>query len=182
MNVAKGVVEKVFPNKAGYYGVLVGGTWYGAGKKHPNINQGDFISFTYSMNGKYANLDVNSIEKKESSSGAAPSVAAVAKGNQRDDYWNKKAEKDENVQASINWQAARNAAINAVGMMLQNDIVAVPAAKAKKYDVVMSLIDELSERYFYDTAHVFEHKNPPASRAEEEAALGTWDDEEDEAA
>jgi len=178
MEQAKGVVETVRTNNAGYYNIKVGGEWYGAGKVRPNVNDGDYISFVFTRRGQYMNLDPKSIEVQQGTVQAAPSVRGVASsagGGGRNDYWEKKAEKDENVQASINWQAARNSAIAACTAMVEHGIVSLPAAKAKKFDVFMALVDDVTARYFADTAYVFENKEPPDS------GLPPVDDDEEDA-
>lgn len=48
--------------------------------------------------------------------------------------------------------------------MVEHGVVSLPAAKAKKYDVFMALVDEVSVRYFHDTAFVTENMEPPVSQ------------------
>jgi len=164
MEAAKGTVEKVFRNKAGYYNANVDGEWYGTGAKNPpSFDEGDYIEFTFTRNGKFMNMDPSSVQKKEASVSSGAKVSSFAKKSAggKDDYWAKKEERDANVQASINWQSSRNAAIAAVGAMIQNDVVSMPSAKAKRYDVFMALVDEVTTRYFHDTQHVFDNQTPP---------------------
>lgn len=179
----KGVVEVIRSNDAGYYNVKVGGEWYGAGKSRPRFNDGDYVSFTFTRRGRFMNLDPESVQVQEGTAEAAPNIRRVAgaaqgtsAGGNRNDYWEKKAEKDENVQASINWQAARNSAIAACNSMVEHGIVSLPAAKAKKFDVFMALVDDVTTRYFNDTQYVFDNKEPPMS---EGGGMHTDADEED---
>lgn len=163
---ARGIVEVVNTNRGGYYGVKVGNDWYGAGKSHPGVDKGEYIEFEFTRNGRYMNLDPKTITKPQPNVGQAPSVSNTARGAgvTRDDYWANKAEKDEHTQAAINWQSARNSAIAAVSSMVEHGVVSLPAAKAKKYDVFMALVDEVSVRYFHDTAFVTENMEPPVSQ------------------
>jgi len=164
---SQGVVEVVRTNSAGYYSLKVGNDWYGGGKTHPGVDKGDYIEFSFSRRGKYMNIDPGSIQKKASTVEQAPSVAAAAGrgGVTRDDYWADKAKKDEHTQAAINWQSARNSAIAAVSSMVEHGAVTLPAAKAKKFDVFMSLVDDVTARFFEDTRYVTENMEPPMGGA-----------------
>ena len=175
----QGVVEVVRTNNAGYYALKIGNDWYGAGKSHPGVDKGDYIEFAITRNGKYMNIAQGSIQKKEAQVQRAPSVAGAARnaGVTRDDYWAEKAKKDEFVQAAINWQSARNSAIAAVGSMVEHGAVKLPSAQAKKYDVFMALIDEVTVRYFEDTKYVTENMEPPMGNP----APADDDNEEEEA-
>lgn len=70
----KGIVEKINENASGYFGVKMGETWYGAGKFAPKFNEGDEVSFTFSMNGKYANMDFKSVEVLAAGNGSSGEV------------------------------------------------------------------------------------------------------------
>lgn len=173
MEAAKGTVEKIFRNKAGYYNTNIDGNWYGTGlKQEPPFNEGDYLEFTFTRKGQFMNMDPTSVQVKKGSVQQGSEVSSFAKkgaaSNSRDDYWNKKEERDENVQASINWQSSRNAAISVVSAMVQSEVVSLPAAKGKKYDAFMSLVDEVTTRYFHDTDYVFNNRTPPMGEVAEE--------------
>lgn len=173
MEAAQGVVEKMVTNRAGYYNCVIDGNWYGCGKSRPSFSEGDWILFTFTRRGNFMNMDMNSVQKKESNVQHGPSVANVAKSaggpaQSSKEYWENKEARDANVNASIVWQSSRSAAIAAAQAMVESEAVKLPSAQAKKYDVFMSLIDEITERYFHDTMYVFEHKTPPSEAVEEQ--------------
>lgn len=173
MESAQGVVEKMVTNRAGYYNCVIDNNWYGCGKSRPSFNEGDYIVFTFTRRGNFMNMDMNSVQKKESNVQQGPSVAGVAKSagggaQSSKEYWENKEARDERVNASIVWQSSRSAAISATQAMIEAEAVKLPSAQAKKYDVFMSLVDEITERYFYDTMSVYEHKTPPSGQSEQE--------------
>jgi hypothetical protein len=96
---------------------------------------------------------------RRSSQPTQPNVQPPARTNSKDDYWTKKAEDDKSRQKVIEYQAARNSAIEVVGILLANDAVAIPAQKAKKLDAVLALVDTITDRFVEGTNAVL---NPPA--------------------
>ena len=145
MNKATGVVERVAQNSANFYNAKVDGEWYGTSSKNaPEFQEGDTISFAYNMNGRFKNMDPDTITVKAS---AGPSNADSSGGNTEAP----KANTYQDRQAAISFQSARNAAIETVDLMLRHEAVKLPTKVADRYDGVLSFIDELTARYYSDT-------------------------------
>lgn len=181
MEAAQGIVEKIHTNKAGFYNCVIDGSWYGCGKDRPSFSEGDYINFTFTRRGNFMNMDMNSVQKKEGSVQQSPSIANAAKSaggaGSSKEYWENKEARDANVQAAIHWQSSRSNAIAAVQAMVQAEVVKMPSAQGKKYDVFMSLVDEVTERYFADTNYVYENREGPTA-----AQYETEEEDQEEAA
>lgn len=57
-------------------------------------------------------------------------------------------EADKARQRSIHFQSAHKDAIEITRLCVDKEIVKLPAAQAKKYDVLLALVDELTNRFF----------------------------------
>lgn len=138
MSTATGVVEKVL-QRGNMYSINVSGTWYGCGRDKPDCSEGQTVSFEYSMNGKYKNADVKSLEVQSStpaqSKGVDPSV------------WVKK-------DAAIIYQAARNSAIAFIDILCREGALALPQTKDKKFDAMMALLDQMTNDFYLNTDKV----------------------------
>lgn len=146
MNQGKGKVEFVKKNDSGYYSLLVDETWYGAGKSAPQCKKDDVISFIYTMNGKYSNIDPASIKVEESTVSQGKSVASAAGGN-KNDYWENRFAFDVEKEKAYRFRAHRATAVNVAELMIEQGIVSLPTKKADQYDAVLALIDELTTHY-----------------------------------
>ena len=71
----------------------------------------------------------------------------------RDDYWANKEKRDGFVQKEIRYQASRNAAIAFVTMLLNKDLVPLPAKK-DKVEVVEQLVFHYTQQYYVETLNV----------------------------
>lgn len=158
----KGEVLVITKNKA-YAVKMDDGNFYGAGfdKDKITFDRGDVISFNVTYNGKYRNMDMDSVEvlgkaepKKETETPQKPKSAGSGAAVSRDDYWTQKAEKDERTQKEIRLQASRNAAIQFVNTLLEKDLVTLPTKKADKVEAVEQLVDHYTHKYYEDTEAV----------------------------
>jgi len=155
-----GVVEFI-GNRNGIYSVKVGGEWYGFYKTAPRCAKGDTVFFEFKMNGKYMNADPKTLEvltkAKVQEAPAQKQVAGVD--------WDTR-------QRSIEFQAARNSALAFVEIVTKTEAVKLPAKQADKYDALMSLVDEVTGKFFNDTQQVvlgnYPQDNEEASQEEEE--------------
>lgn len=143
MNVENGVVEKIHQN-AKAYNIVVDGDWYGYGWLNdgaPDFNEGDSISFEYEKKGRFSQIKKETIKKSQ----GTPKKASSGGGS------------FDNRQLSIQYQSARNAAIETVNMLVVAGLVPLPAKKAASYEAAMSLIDDLTAKYHNDVDTVVEN-------------------------
>jgi uncharacterized protein YkvS len=133
----KGVVEKI--NKNGeYYGVLIGEDWFGAGKYRPKFDEGDEVSFDFTMNGKYKNMDYKTVTVlgkgsgggTQSSSGGGTKAASTTNWDLKD--------------KRITYLASRKDAIEITRLCADKDAFVLPAKKSDRMDVILEFIDELT--------------------------------------
>lgn len=73
--------------------------------------------------------------------------AAGSGGMSKDDYWRRREERDIVVQKQIQYQAARNSAIEVIKVGVQAGAVKLPAAKDKALDALLALVDEVTIQY-----------------------------------
>lgn len=104
--------------------------------------------------------------RKAADSGSSRKSSGSAKDSMSKDDW---AEKD----LKIQWQAARNAGIELLGVLLAHDAVPIGTKTTKpadRFDIAMAKLDELTEQFFLDVqerpADVI--KNGPSFEEEEE--------------
>ena len=70
------------------FNLKIDGNWLGCGFKQPDVQEGDYIEFAVEMNGKYKNINVDSIRKLEGQAPqAAPAVPTGGVSMSKDDYW-----------------------------------------------------------------------------------------------
>lgn len=148
----QGIVDKVFskPNRKGnlQYNLLVRpegqeeGTWYGCFTNKPNVSEGQVIKFTAEDSGNFKNADVPSIQVVGEAV-ASPTPQKTTGGRQVTD----------NRQASIVMQSSSRTAVELLNVLVESGAVSLgkadsKAAAAKKYDVLMSLHEELTVRLY----------------------------------
>lgn len=129
------------------YSIKVDDEWYGTGTDNPKLDRGDLIEFNYTENGKYKNADVKTISVlRKGTEVFKASTKNVAFGG-KDDYWKKREERDVITQQVIQLQSSRNSAIALADVLLKNGAVKLPEAQAKKMDVVVALVKELTGNF-----------------------------------
>lgn len=151
----KGKLEKVIAKKLSngfIHSVKIDDVWYGAGFKRPAAQEGEYVEFEWYTNDKgYATIKGEiTVIKQQQSEARAPvrQAPGSAGGLTKDQYWENKEARDVNIQKGIQFQAARNAAINVADVLLKNDCLSLGQAKAKKTDILLAFIDELTVKYF----------------------------------
>jgi len=154
METVQGIVEKINCNANGFYGVKLGETWYGAGKYAPKFDEGDEVSFGYTMNGKYANMDFKSVDviakataapspapsSQASSSAALPSGAAPKSGGTNWDLKDKR----------ITYLASRKDALALIDVLIAADALVLPGGtkKAERYQAVCAMVNDTTQEMY----------------------------------
>ena len=140
---------------------------YMCGEEKPACDKGDFISFGYKegRSGRFE-VDVKSIKTK------AAEVLKPGTGQSFGGYRN-----DDKRQETIEYQAARNSAIAAAGVILQASALKLPAKEADKYKVVVELIGTLTDKFFAETKTL--GKGPSPEEVKEEAAAEAKEEAKD---
>lgn len=123
------------PLRSPLYSINMNDTWFNFGFDNPKISKGDNVSFeankdTYGMVG-----DASSVVVNDNSGSAAASVGGTVAYKP-----------DNNRQNSIVYQSSRKDAINVVGILLENEAIVLPAKK-DKMDVILALVDTITEEY-----------------------------------
>lgn len=140
---------------------------YMCGENKPQCAKGDFVSFgfTEGRNGRF-DVDVKSLKVKQAD-------VIQAGGNKS---WKPNTDYDKR-QETIEYQAARNSAIAAAGVILQASALKLPAKEADKYKVVVELIGTLTDKFFAETKTLGKGPDPEEVKeeAEAEAAVETKD-------
>ena len=156
--------------------------WYGCGEDKPGVDKGDLIEFEPKRlnNGRFV-VDVKNINVLRKA--ASPAVSRGGRGNfgggARDEYWQKREERDVITQQIIQLQSSRNSAIALADVLLKNNAVKLPEAQAKKMDVVVALVKELTGLFEAESlAHRGMAESTPDPEPEEEAK--DTDDGDDE--
>lgn len=132
---------------------------YMCGESKPDCAKGDFVSFGYKegRSGRFE-VDVKSIKVKK----AEVVQAGGGRSWKMDTGYDKR-------QETIEYQAARNSAIAAAGVILQANALKLPAKEADKYGVVIELIGTLTDKFFAETKTLGKGPDPEAVKAEAEA-------------
>lgn len=147
MSQVNGTVQKIQERPAGSgvaYNINVNGQWYGHGFAKPKFSEGDNISFTYTQNGRFMNIDVRSIQIS-----AGASAPAKGGGGKSGGY--------QSPQLAIQYQASRNSAIALVDILLKSAAVPLPTKKADQYEAVLALVEELTNTFHTKTDKVVEN-------------------------
>ena len=172
-SVVEGQVEFVKQKAAGYYAAKMSdGQWYGCNKDEPEFNKGDNIRFEVVTNGRYLNVDMETVEMLGKSAAPVRKAPPARSGGaqkftkdvSKDEYWKAKEARDiahyakrdirdTMVQNEIRLQASRNAAIELLGIALSNGIVTVKDEKKKgqNFDILTTYVDKMTEKYYNAT-------------------------------
>ena len=148
MSTVKGVIQKVNSkdfNGKKIWSIKVNDTWYGAGYNQPKVNEGENVEFETTQRGQYWNVDgpINVL---------AASSASPATGGAKADGWAAKQAADEARQKIIQIQSSRNSAIEVVKIIVQAGALKLPTKQADQVDVILALVDELTDKYNKDTS------------------------------
>ena len=129
------------------FSIQVDGDWYGCGfdPLPAGAVEGATVSFSTAVNGKYTNADCKTMQVVSGPS-AAPSAGSGT---------SPKGGHDDPRQRVIVYQSARNAAIDAIALMQQLEVVSLPAKKADKYDAFFALLNEVTDRFHVDAMAVY---------------------------
>lgn len=157
MATMQGVVQKVKSVTRGKYNfieLMVGGQWYTIKFCEASpVNEGENIQFTFDtkINGQYTNLEVDkkSIVKLAAPVAAPKAKAAYAKTKDaKDAYWVAKEERDLVTQKTIQYQAARNSAIEVVKIAQAAGVLELPKTKNKQLESIVSLVETIADGMF----------------------------------
>lgn len=188
-----GTVQRLTSRKAGrgyaHNVQMDDGQWYGHGFKQPNFGEGAEISFDVEYNGQYANIIVESVQVmspgqpaqqqqggnnwqgngnyRSNNGGGQRSSANRTKsmgGLSKDDYWKNREKRDIIVQKQIQYQSARNSAIEVIKAGIDAGAISLPAAKAKAFDALRALVDEVTDEYNEATTAI----GAPKQRAQQQ--------------
>lgn len=149
-------------------------TLYLCGERRPNARQGDYVTFEAEENAKgQFVVDVKTVKAK-----AAEVVMAKSSG-----LGKFQANSYDKRQETIEYQAARNSAIAAVGVILEAGAFKLPAKEADKYGIVLGLISELTDKFFKETKTLGAKPSLPEAEepeqdetdGDEDSMNGDWD-------
>lgn len=148
MMQVEGYVQKIEtkPTSTGktMYNVSVNGKRYGAGLYPPKFKEGDFISFTSTMNGNFHNMETRTVTVKAPPAGMAPPAVQQSPGPKASDW--------DSRQDIISKQAALNSAQHMVEILVTaGAVVGLDKAKtaADKMALLNALVDEYTQDYYF---------------------------------
>lgn len=160
------VGSKPFGNKVLYsFRLKTEDKWFGCGGTDPKVQIGDGIDFEYSeKNGRF-DVMVPSIKRMEAAQvhQSTPS-SELTRGMSKDDYWGDKAAKDVEKDLRIQWQSARNAAIETVAILVSSESLKLP--EKNKTDAIIGKIADLTDKYYRESVDV------GASESDESGDIG----------
>ena len=139
METTTGVVGKVF-NRGKMWSLQVGDEWYGNGFDEPACKEGEAVEFNWDSNTKngrtYKNISKGSIKIKQGAAPSAPSYAPPASPGARD--------------VSIQYQSSRKDALVLFPLLVEAGAISLPKEKAAKYDAVLALVEEITNKFYID--------------------------------
>lgn len=161
-----GEVQFISKSPKGFYSVKLDDVWYGYGMGKPKFDKGQEVTFTYTTKGDFKIIDGDSVEV----SAAAPKASTGGGKSQsdRDKYWTDKAESDKVQQRIREFHAARSTAVECVTALVNAGAIKLPATENKKYDALMSVVDELTNRFYTDIEGRFHATDGVDASLEEE--------------
>lgn len=171
-NVVEGKVEVLMQNKGKFWTIKMDdGQWYGCGKERPKFDKGDTIRFETVTNGRYLNVNEETVEVVTDAPAPRRSPAPTSAPKKfstemsKDDYWRRKEERDlskdevhAGVQKEIRLQASRNAAIELMSVAIQAgllpDVVEEKKKKGTRFDILLTYVDKLTQKFYNETAAI----------------------------
>lgn len=159
----QGVVQIVAPNKKGYIQYKIDDEWYGTWVKEAQADRGDTIEFEYKHSGNFRNIVNNEIKVISKGTGA-PQQSSSSGGGSVD--WDLKDRK-------IQWQSARNAAIELVHVLALNGAIPYKtnAKAADKQEVIEAFVDQYTNQFYEDSVTLGD-EDTPEETADESAGKG----------
>lgn len=153
--------------------------WFNCGAQNPNVQTGEHIEFDYTEKNGRSQVNVGSIKKLSSSpevhqgtpsgSLAQRSVQGKSEYQVKEQYWSDKAKGDVERDLRIQWQSARNAAIEVVGILVSSESLKLP--EKNKSDAILGKISDLTDRFYRESGSVGQDATPEeGTEASTEAA------------
>lgn len=158
-----GVVEYI-SQRGSAYNAKIDGNWYGCGFEKPPFKQGDTVEASTVQKGRYVNLEASTAKVVEDAP-ANTNTSTRSRGSS-------------DQQSAINYQSARYAAIQLLDIAVQAGALPLPTKKEAKMDGLAALVDNFTERYFYDTQMVSEGRVDEVFGKSAEQAVADELDEE----
>lgn len=173
-NLVSGTVQEVMQRGKATNIKLDDGKIYGCGFEGVPCSEGDFVSFATYQNGKYINADVKTMEvtkgggqqQQQQANPQSNSGGGVSK----DDYWKRREANDEAKQKVIEWQAARNTAVQVVDVAERAGALPLPQKKDEKFDALVDVVENLARRYYDECAQIRDGNVPGQSAVPVEEA------------
>lgn len=155
--------------------------WYRTGTTPPPYTEGTAVRFV--VDTRKGNVELDSIEEVEgtevtraprananfskNSPRKFPPKSNASSGSSRDDYWKDKDKYYREVEVPrITLSACQSRAIEVVKMALANEAVNLGATKGKRLDNLLSVIDEVTDRFIDQIENI---GKSPAKKAEAKA-------------
>ena len=124
-------------------------TLYLTGEKDLGVKEGDKVEFKYELFNERPNVKSLEVVGSGPVNKAKKSAGKAANDyKKKDDYWTQKAEDDKTRQVIISYQAANKTAVDIVKMALEQEAISLGTAKAKKFDALMQVVDEVTDTIF----------------------------------
>lgn len=153
------------------FSAKIGENWVGFGSDKPTFNKGDLIEVDVTTNNRGRLVAVKDTVKPITQGTQVIEGSKPWAKNAKDDYWTRKEERDILTQSVIQLQSSRNSAIAMASLLLQAG--AIPgydkAAEKKKMDILVSLVDDLTDR-FEETSDARRHGKPEKASNDEVAS------------
>lgn len=119
---------------------------FGLGAKQPQFTRGQMVSFVTNKTERGFWEVEGNVETLAQSSPTILNTTTPSRNTSKDDYWTAKEARDIEKDKIIQLQSCRNSAIETVKLLLDKEAIKVPAAN-KRYDFILSLIDEVTQHY-----------------------------------
>lgn len=144
MSNVVGIVSEIYDydTKVGkMYGMVVNGNKYGCGKSRPKASAGDTVSFRFTENGQYKNVDMKTFSAESNATSAGPASAGLVTSTPSSDAR----------QNSIVRQSSLEYAIRFLQVCATADAIPGVTKTTKpedRYGIIEALIAEKAEEFF----------------------------------
>jgi hypothetical protein len=146
MSNVNGRVDEVYSYNTKFgemFGIVVNGNKYGAGKVRPRASAGDSVSFRYTENGQYKNIDMKSFEAQAGSVQESPPSTGG--------YAARSGESAGDRQNSIVRQNALSSAVSFLGVLAAADAlpgITKTMKSEERYGLINALLAETADEFF----------------------------------